>query len=257
MILIGRFYDSADLGQFSRAATTKDGPQAALAGMFTRVAFPVFAADAHDPATLRQSLRRSIVAMMALNLPAMAGMGFLASLLVPVAFGPNWGPSIPLLQVLCIAGALWPMQLANVQALLAQGHSRLLFRTELFKKSLLIVVTVLTSLISIQAVAWGFVICGLAAHIVNAHYSGRLLAYGYAEQVKDILPYGGITLLMCIGMWLLAAGVEALNPLARLLVTAAAGGCLYVALVRLFGLEAWELVWSLFRVRPKTVARAA
>jgi teichuronic acid exporter len=254
LVLIGRFYASADLGQFARAASTRDGPQSALAGMFTRVAFPVFASQAAEPALLRLSLRRAVVAMMALNIPAMAGLCLLASLLVPVAFGPNWGRSIPLLQILCLAGALWPLQVANVQALLAQGNSRLLFRIELLKKGLLVIVTVIASLRSLEAVAWGLVLCSFAGHAINAHYSGKFLKYGYLEQVRDVLPYAGLTILMIIGLLGLGALLPAQSDVARLATLIAAGAGAYAFALRVSGLVAWNLLRSIIPNRQSSSA---
>ena len=248
LVLIGRLFGSADLGQFTRAATTKDAPQAALAGMFSRVAFTVFSEEASNPVALRHSLRQSIVAMMALNLPLMAGLAVLADLVVPVAFGPNWDPSIPLLQVLCIVGALWPLQIANVQALLGLGESRLLFRTEILKKTILVVVTLFASSVGVQAIAWGFVLSSLVAHAVNAHFSHRFLGYGYLAQVRDILPYGGLTLIMCACILVLGEFVATQSEIERLVMLSAAGATFYLVALRASGLEAWRLIRGLLRI---------
>jgi O-antigen/teichoic acid export membrane protein len=225
--------------------------------MFTRVAFPVFASQAAEPALLRQSLRRAVVAMMALNIPAMAGLCLLASLLVPVAFGPNWGRSIPLLQILCVAGALWPLQVANVQALLAQGNSRLLFRIELLKKGLLVVVTVIASLRSLEAVAWGLVLCSFAGHAINAHYSGKFLKYGYLDQVRDVLPYAGLTILMVLGLLGLSALLPAQSDVGRLATLIAAGAGAYAVALRVSGLVAWDLLRSIIPNRQSSSAPRA
>lgn len=256
LVLIGRLYGAADLGQFTRAATTKDGPQAALASMFTRVAFAVFSAEASDPPALRRSLRQSIVAMMALNLPLMAGLAMLAELVVPVAFGPNWGPSIPILQILCIVGALWPLQAANVQALLGQGHSALLFRTEILKKAVLVTAILVASRIGLQAIAWSFVVSSFVAHAVNAHYSNKFLGYGYRTQVKDVLPYVGLTLLMSVCVLVLEEFVATLGPLMRLLLLSAAGAAIYLGALRASGLEAWRLIRGVLRIGPLSNASA-
>lgn len=255
LVLIGRLYSPADLGQFTRAASTRDGLQTVLSGMFTRVAFPVFSAEASEPAVLRQTLRRSIVAMMAVNLPVMAALGVLSSLLIPVVFGPNWGRSIPLLQILCVAGAIWPLQIANVQALLAQGRSRLLLRTELVKKSVLVVLTVIASSLSIEAIAWALVISSVLAHAINTYYVGKSLSYGYVAQIKDVLPYAGLALLMmsCVSLleWLLPVA----TPSLRLLVLSCAAVGTYVIALRLSGLEAWGLLRGFLPFRPSANLR--
>jgi len=242
LVLIGKLYSPADLGQFTRAATTRDGPQSVLSGMFTKVAFSVYSSEASEPAVLRKSLRRSIVAMMAVNLPVMAGLGVLAGLLIPVVFGPNWGRSIPLLQILCVAGALWPLQIANVQALLAQGRSQLLLRTEVIKKSVLVVLTVIASPFSIEAIAWALVFSSILAHAINTYYIGKTLGYGYVAQVKDVLPYVGLAMLMVLCVSIINIWLPVASPALRLLVLSGAGAGIYASALRLSGLEAWGLL---------------
>jgi O-antigen/teichoic acid export membrane protein len=254
--VIAQVYSPADLGQFSRAAATRDGPQAILTGMFARVALPLFAGKAEEPPELRASLRRSIVAVMAVNLPTMAALGVMADDLVPVLYGPNWGDSVPLLRILCVAGAFWPLHTANIQVLLAQGRASLLLRTELAKKGILVVVTIAMAMVSLEAVAWGLVACSIAAHGINAHYVRKSLGYGFFGQLRDAAPYAVLAAAMAASI----AGVAMLLPSAdvvlRVLVLAGVGACVYAAGLVLLQLEAVALLRDLMPARRGTVPSA-
>ena len=199
-LIIGKSYGALDLGYFYRASSTKDLPQGVLADIFSRVAFPVFSSQADDSNKLRKSLRTALITTMAVNLPVMAGLMMTADELVPILFGPQWGGAIPILKVLCGLGAFWPMHLANLNVLMALGHSKLIFKLEIIKKTLFIITIILVSQISVIAIAWGMFALGLLGIFVNTWYTRKFLEFGALEQVRVVLPYLSVTLIMILAV---------------------------------------------------------
>lgn len=195
-LIIGKSYGAQDLGYFYRASSTKDLPQGVLAGIFSRVAFPVYSSQAKDKDKLRECLRISLIITMAVNLPVMAGLLMTADELVPLLFGSRWEPSIPILKVLCGVGLFWPLHLANLNVLRALGYSRLIFKIEIIKKSLFIAMIILTSQISVITIAWGMFVVGLVGVLINTWYTKNFLGYGPFEQLTNLMPYFFITLMM-------------------------------------------------------------
>ena len=192
------------MGYFHRATSTKDLPQGVLSGIFSRVAFPVFSSQSDDIVQLKRSLRIAMITTMAVNLPVMAGLMMTADELVLILFGPRWEAVIPILKVLCGLGAFWPLHLANLNVLLAMGHSRLMLKIEIIKKTLFIATIILTSQISVIAIAWGMFALGLLGVFVNTWYTKKFLGYGAWDQLQDLKPYIFVT----SGMMLAIAAVQ-------------------------------------------------
>src|SRR5690606_19083582 len=153
-LLIGRFHSGSDLGMYSRAVTTRDSTQAMLTTVFSRVAFPVLARHGSDPEALRARVKSGNQLIMAVSFPTMLGLALVAENAVPVLFGPQWSGTVPILQVLCLAGAIWPLQVSNVQVMMAQGRSGVTFALGLAKAAFLVAATLFATRWRIRAIAW-------------------------------------------------------------------------------------------------------
>ena len=231
-VLIGRLFGVRELGYYNRADGTKQLPAGVLAGILSRVSFPVFSQAAGDPARLCNGVRMSVRMIMLVNVPAMIGMAAVAEPLVITLFGAEWAPAVPILKVLCLAGIFWPLHVINLNVLMAMGHSRLMFRLEVVKKLVGIPLLIAGVKFGVMGVAWSTVIFGLLAFLINAHYTRLHLKYGAIQQMHDALPALGMALAMYLVVSLLAHMWEASQPvmLAGLI---AAGGGTYVILAGL------------------------
>ena len=55
---------------------------------------------------------------------------------VRTLLGEQWVSVVPILRILCLAAVLYPVHALNLQLLMAQGHARIMFRVEVAKKLL-------------------------------------------------------------------------------------------------------------------------
>ena len=244
---IGRSYGAADAGFYARAHSTQQFPAAFLSNVLNRVAFPAFSEVSGNPERLRRGLANAMRTVMLVNVPVCLGMALVAEPLVQLVFGDAWLPSVPLLQVLSLAGVLWPLQLLNVNALMAQGHARRMLKIEIAKKSLGASVLALTIHWGLLAVAVGQLAATCASFVINAHYTRRLLGFGATAQLAQLWRIGAAAAAMA-GVLI---GLEAFlpsQPGPRLGVAIALGGGTY-------GLVAW-LLGELSRERIENLTGA-
>jgi teichuronic acid exporter len=195
-VLIGRLFSALDLGYFWRALTTRQMVLDGFEAVMNRVALPVLSSLHAEGVQLAESARKMLAAMMFVNVPVMLGLAVIAEPLVVTLFGEKWLHSAPILKVLCLAGAIWPLHTVNLNALMALGRSELFFRIEVLKKTIGLIALIAASLHSVMAIAWVQVVVGVGAFFINAHYSGALLVYGAYKQIKDVIPF----FLAAIGM---------------------------------------------------------
>jgi teichuronic acid exporter len=228
-LLLGRFYSVRELGLYNNADNTKQMPCGFFTGILMRAAFPMFSAAANDQPVLGRGVQVAVRCTMLLNVPVMIGMATVAEPLVLVLFGRDWLPMVPVLRVLCLVGVLWPLQVINIQALMAQGHSRLMFHVELLKKAIGLALLLAGAWFGMMGIAWSQVLASLVAFSINARYAHRLLGYGAFAQARDIGPTVAVAFLMGGAVSWLGARV-ALPPAAELAVLAAFGAGVFLLL---------------------------
>jgi O-antigen/teichoic acid export membrane protein len=168
--------------------------------------------------------------MMFVNVPVMLGLAVVADPLVLVLFGEKWLPAAPILQVVCLAGVLWPLHTANLNALMALGRSELFFRIEMLKKIVGLTVVVAASFHSVMAVAWAQVFLGVVAFFINAHYSKVFLAYGPLKQMADVTPFFVAATGMAMLVWSMQSLLEA-QPIIELVSLVGIGVLSYLLLL--------------------------
>ncbi len=227
VLLIGRLYGAAALGIYVRADSVRQLPTTLFTGVVARVALPIFSAAADDPARVKRGLKQALRGSILLNTPSMLGLAVVAPLVVEVLFGPQWLEVVPVLQILCIAGLLWPLHLLNLTALSATGLSRLVLRVELIKKALGLTILVASLPFGLLGIAWGQVVFGVLALFVNLHYVSRRLDYGVVEQMQDCAGAVCAATLMGLGVFIVSKWLT-LAPLPALGLLVLAGIVLFV-----------------------------
>jgi O-antigen/teichoic acid export membrane protein len=251
-LLIGKWYTPADLGYFSRADSMRNVPVNALSDVVSRVAFPLFSTKGDDPEALRRGVRKAILGAMTINLPAMLGICAVARPLVLALLGAKWLPCVPYLQVLSLAGAIWPLHVINLSVLKAQGRSDLFFRLEIIKKAMGFTATIIACKISIMAAAYAVLFTGIVSLCLNSYYTGVYLGYPLSRQLRDLMPSVAAAAIMvgCVWPLNLVAGLPAATVLvAQVLV----GAISYLGSSRLLGVEVFSEVIHELKVRLRRV----
>lgn len=251
-VVIGSLFGARELGLYANAENTRQIPGSLFGGLVARVALPVYSAAAHDRPLLRRGIQLSIRGTMVANVPVMLGMAALAEPIVAVLFGHQWIPAAPLLQVLCLAGVLYPMHAVNLHALMAMGEARLMFRLELIKKAIGLALIVAGAWHGAMGVAWSQVLFSVAAMAVNAHYTKRRLGYGTASQLREVLPFASVAAVIALAMHFAGAAWDA-PALAKVLVLGGFGALAYLSILTVTRIEALEDIALLLRgPRPGT-----
>ena len=133
-LVIGRFYTSATLGQYTRAEQFNSIFSTNLTAVVQRVSYPVLSSIQNEPDRLRDAYRRVIKTTMLLTFACMLGLAAVARPLIVLLIGEKWLPAVGYLQILCFAGMLYPLHAINLNILQVKGRSDLFLRLEIIKK---------------------------------------------------------------------------------------------------------------------------
>lgn len=184
-ILIGKLFSASELGLYSLAQSTQSVPASLMSNLLNRVGLPIFSSFGGDVHKLREALRISLRMAMFVFVPCMAGIALVSRPLIALLFGARWLEASPILALLALSAALWPLHVLNLAAIGAQGRSRLLLRVELVKQSCAIALVAACSPWGPTAVAAAVLASSVGAVAINAHYSRVLLGYGAKAQLRD------------------------------------------------------------------------
>lgn len=200
-IVIGRFYSSAELGQYTRAEQFNTVFSSNLTSVVQRVSYPVLSSIQEEPERLREAYRKVIKTTMLVTFACMLGLAAVAKPLIIILIGVKWLPAVHFLQIICFAGMLFPLHAINLNILQVKGRSDLFLRLEIIKKIIAIIPILIGVFYGIQYMLLGSVFTSFIAYFLNSYYSAYLIFYPTKEQIRDIAPTFIISLFTAGIMW--------------------------------------------------------
>ena len=202
-LVIGKYYDAASLGQYTRAKQFSNLVSDSITMVIQRVSFPVLSSIQSDVSRLASAYRRIIKVSLFISAPCLFLLGAVSEPLLYCLIGPQWHDAALFLPLLCINGTLFPLHVINLNMLQVQGRSDLFLGLEFIKKALAIGPLLIGAFVGIMPMLYAEIVVGVISFFLNSFYSGKLLGYGSLKQVKDITPFYGIALLVAIPVWAL------------------------------------------------------
>lgn len=200
-VIIGRFYSSAQLGQYTRAEQFNAVFSSNLTAVVQRVSYPVLSSIQEEPERLREAYRRVIKVSMLVTFACMLGLAAVAKPLIVFLIGEKWLPAVGFLQIICFSGMLYPLHAINLNILQVKGRSDLFLKLEIIKKIIAVVPIVLGIFYGIEYMLWGSVFTSFIAYFLNSYYSAGLIHYSTKDQVKDVFPTFAVSLIVAAVMW--------------------------------------------------------
>jgi lipopolysaccharide exporter len=221
--ILGTIAGTTVLGYYDRAYRIAQWPSTLLIPLVGRAAVFTYNQLRDDQARLRRSVTMVLWTSANLAIPIALALFFSAPELVPLLFGAQWTPAVPLLRILLVVSVLRPIW-ENVWAILVGlGLPRRVVELSLFQLVVLVIAGVLLT--------WLFSAAGTATAVILMLLCGLALAY------LRIKPKLAIDLRSAFS-----------GPLAALVLTVAG----YLILVRVIGNDlplwaavAWKIGWGL------------
>lgn len=187
-MVIGKIYQKDVVGYYNRGNQFPQLIVNNLAASIQAVMLPAFSASQEDRDRMKAMVRRSIVTSAFVVFPMMAGLIAVAKPLISIILTEEWLPCVPFLQIMCVAYAMWPIHIANLQAINALGRSDIFLKLEIVKKVLGLLVLAVSIPFGIYAMVWLKAATDFAGTIINSYPNKKLLDYSFTEQWRDVFP---------------------------------------------------------------------
>jgi teichuronic acid exporter len=202
-LVIGKFYSAQDLGFYTRSVLFRDMLSKNLNNIIGRVTYPVLSEMQDEKTRLKTNYQKIIRSTMFITFMLMLGLVAIAEPLIITLIGEKWRQSIIYLQLLCLAGMLYPLQALNLNMLQVQGRSDLFLKLGIIRKFFTLPGIIIAIFIGIEAMIGWAIFNTFINYYLNSYYSGKMLNYPMKEQVTDILPSFVLSLVMMITVYLL------------------------------------------------------
>jgi len=243
-LVIGKRYIGDSLAFYNRGQQFPSMIADNLTGVALSVLFPAYARHQDDIGRVRGMVRKTNRSTALMMFPMMAGLAAIATPFVRVLLTDKWLPTVPYLQMMCIAFALYPLEAADLQALNALGRSDLYLKTEIIKKvfGILALAVSVFAFTTPLAISWAYVLTAVFSMAVTMVYMKQLFAYRWRDQVWDMMP----PLLLSAVMWgvVYAVSLIPMAELPRMILQIVCGIAVYLGLAVLLKLESFTYLWS-------------
>ena len=177
------------MGFYSRADTFSQFPTTSISAILSRVTFPILSSISNDDDYLKNIYTKYLQITGYIVFPVMFLIIGIANPLIELLLTDKWLDTVILLQILCL-GFIWePIGSLNLNLLYVKGNSKLILRLEIFKKTIAIIILIISIPFGLISIAIGRSLYSFIAVIINSYYTGKFLKFNYFRQMKLIAPY--------------------------------------------------------------------
>lgn len=207
-LIIGRAFSAKDLGYYTQAKKLEEIPVTAFSDMITQVTFPVYASIADQKEYLKTIVQKNVKVVNYISFGIMSLLIVIAKPVFVILFTDKWIDSVPLFQILCIAGMSIPLNNVSTQLFKGIGRSDIFFVLQFVKRLIGLGVILFSIQWGLMAMMWAIVVNNYLFYLMNCYYTSKVLDYTVKEQIRDILPNLLITLLLTLAFHRLFINIE-------------------------------------------------
>ncbi|MGE5474324.1 MAG: lipopolysaccharide biosynthesis protein [Ignavibacteriales bacterium] len=246
VITIGKLFSATLLGYYFFAQRIQQLVVEQLSGAVQRVTYPALSTIQDDDKALKAFYRKIIQVVTYIVFPCMIALAVLAKPLFILTLKDDWLPAVPYLQLLCIAGLLYPLHAINLNILKVKGRSDLFLHLEVVKKIMIVVIILISVRFGIFGILIGEIVGSVLAYIPNSYFSTKLIDYSVPEQLHDFIPTSLLAFTMGVTMYTVGLFLP-LGEFAYVLVIGLGGAAVYVLTNYLFKIPAQLLVLEIIK----------
>lgn len=197
-VVVGKFYNPATLGQYTRAKQFSQLFSSNLTNVIQRVTYPVLSDVQDDKERMVSAYRRIIKITMFITAVCMFFLGAISEPLLYCLIGPKWYEAATYLPLICITGSFYPLHAINLNMLQVQGRSDLFLGLEIVKKIIGIIPLSICFMYGVMPMLYVSVITSIICYFLNSYFPGKLLGYSSWMQIRDIAPSYGLAIFVAL-----------------------------------------------------------
>lgn len=217
-LIVGKWFSPSVLGYYNRASTMAQFASVNISGIVGRVLFPILCNKQNSYEDLVTSYWKSVNLLSYLIFPLMFFICSVSEDLVLLILGEKWLFCYELLQILCLAYILTPIMLLSSQYFTSVGRSDFALKAEIWKKTVSIIILIVTFPLGIKWMCWGLVLYEITDFIIMTFYLKKTFPIiTVKEHIKVFLPIIITCLTFSIANYIIIKNIE--NSVIALLIS--------------------------------------
>ena len=221
-ILLGRYFGKQQTGVYSQAYNWDFKAYSVVQGMVTQVAQPILVSLDDEPERQLKAFRKLMRFTAFVAFPLLFGLALVAHEFIILAITAKWLPSVDLLRLLCISGAVMPLSTLMSNLIISRGRSGLYFGSTLAFCLVQIGTLVALHGLGIRIMVIAYVVQNLLWVLVWYYLVRRLTGYQFHHFALDTLPFALPAAVTMAATWALTHQLSSLWALliGRILIAA-------------------------------------
>lgn len=233
-LIIGKKFSFLQVASYGQGIKLNNIPQSIISDGLKSVAYPLLSNIEHEGTRGKKIFRKVMRITAFISFPVAMMLIILAKPIITIYLTPEWSDVVPILQILAIGGAFYPLYSLISSLLQYKGKSGLLLRLEVFRNILLLSSILISIRYGMMGLVAGISIVNIIAFFVGIYVSGKSIAYNLKEVIMDITPYMCIAILSFLPLLFLnRTGIE--NIYLLFFIPLITGSFLYLVIIKLLG----------------------
>jgi len=246
-MIIGHRLDAEALGQYAIAFRLPELFVLQFCFLVSGALFPAYARASGDQRMLTRGYRSALRLVSIVTMPLGVGLALTAPDLVPVLFGPQWGPAIPVMQLLALGATLRSLTFNVGDVYKAVGRVGVLNRLAVLYLVVSIPVLWLAAPSGIVAVALGLLALSLAFTMLRFAVASRMLQVPLRGMATELWPAAAAAAVMAGAVGGATALLERWSAEARLPLVILVGVLVYASALSVISPSTVRQVTALVR----------
>ena len=173
-----------------------------LTQVIGKVTLPVFSEIQGEKDKFISVFKKLLDFSFFITAPIMFGLSAISKPLVMIILGEKWMPSASILQIICIGGAFYTIEVLNINVIKIYGRSDLILKKEIVTNLFILLTVSISYFIGFYAFLWSIVLNYLFTTIISMYFSKTVINLPVKFQLKIIYIVLINSLLMYLVMYL-------------------------------------------------------
>lgn len=224
-LIIGKILNMAAVGLFGRAMGLIEIFNRAVMQAVWSVALPYFSSRNRDGGDMTVGYLQSASFITAIAWPFFIFLGLNAQSVVRLLYGPQWDASVPLVELLCLWGALGAAYTLAGQMLVAVGEVKRYFHLQLAAQASKIILILLAAPMGLTAICLALTVAMIANNLITHFMLKSVVQISMGAFFTNLLKSLGVTLFVAtpVAVLPLLIGSEGWLPFVVQMAAAVAG----------------------------------
>ncbi len=186
--ITGKYCSIFNAGLFNQANKMKNIPVDLFCQTFEKALFPLLAKC--DKKEFNSKLKKISSFFSFFVIPIFISISISSEVIVNILLGEKWLSSSWILSLLSIGGIFMVFEAVNRSALKACGKTQVLFKIELLKRSISVLIIFLSLFyFDLEGIVFAFIFNSIMGWIFNCFFINKFSDYTLFNQIKDLMYY--------------------------------------------------------------------